>query len=486
MKKVSTAIRHKKNPVDQDEVFPLYLRVIHERITYWFSLGIKVSPNDLNKISRARRLGVDLQQVREKIKKELDRADEIIAIIDPFCIRIFRERFNGKKSNANQVKEKSIHQSPDVKTTNICRADFELIPEIPDPAGFTLLPCVRRLKSRKYPRIKSNFNFKALGPLAVCFGDYIRELEKDGRVGTAECYFTTLMSLLSFRGDLSLHDINKEFLVEYTAWMKSNKKTVTTIAIYLRSLRAIINVAIDEKKFNREDYPFGRGRSKFQIRRGRKNKRALSQDTIKLLYDYNCEGADRNVRLGRDMWFWLLFGNGENPTDATNLKFKDINGRYVYFTREKTKNATEDEPPKITVYLNDDMLQIMDRWANKDQEPENYVFPILKNGLSVHRRKAIVKAFTMLINKAMKFICDELGIEEKVTCMTARHSYSTTLKRKGVSTEFIREGLGHTTLTTTQNYLDSFEDETIMEVSAKLLEFKKLPTVSQVSEAKAI
>ena len=53
-----------------------------------------------------------------------------------------------------------------------------------------------------------------------------------------------------------------------------------------------------------------------------------------------------------------------------------------------------------------------------------------------------------------------LGIEKKITTYVARHSFSTQLKRSGASIEIIQEFLGHTTKTTTQNYLDSFDDET--------------------------
>lgn len=47
----------------------------------------------------------------------------------------------------------------------------------------------------------------------------------------------------------------------------------------------------------------------------------------------------------------------------------------------------------------------------------------------------------------------------RFTLYVARHTYTTTLKRKGASTGFIKESLGHQTILTTENYLDSFEDK---------------------------
>ncbi|MBN8853036.1 MAG: hypothetical protein BGO55_14115 [Sphingobacteriales bacterium 50-39] len=54
----------------------------------------------------------------------------------------------------------------------------------------------------------------------------------------------------------------------------------------------------------------------------------------------------------------------------------------------------------------------------------------------------------------------------------ARHTFSTVLKRSGVSIEFIQESLGHTNIRTTEKYLDSFEREVKKELVRRLTAFK--------------
>ncbi len=78
------------------------------------------------------------------------------------------------------------------------------------------------------------------------------------------------------------------------------------------------------------------------------------------------------------------------------------------------------------------------------------------------------------INDWMRKIKTKLGIEKKVTTYVARHTFSTVLKRSGVSTEFIQESLGHTDIRTTENYLDSFEKDVKREFAVKLTAFKKV------------
>ncbi len=64
------------------------------------------------------------------------------------------------------------------------------------------------------------------------------------------------------------------------------------------------------------------------------------------------------------------------------------------------------------------------------------------------------------VNKQLKVLGEMAGIEH-LTTYVARHSYATVLKRAGVSVELISETLGHSDLSTTQIYLDSFENSQI-------------------------
>jgi integrase/recombinase XerD len=72
----------------------------------------------------------------------------------------------------------------------------------------------------------------------------------------------------------------------------------------------------------------------------------------------------------------------------------------------------------------------------------------------------------------MARIAEALGIDRKVTTIVTRHTFSTLLKRSGASTEFIQEALGHMDKKTTENYLDSFENEVKKEYSEVLTSFK--------------
>jgi integrase/recombinase XerD len=115
----------------------------------------------------------------------------------------------------------------------------------------------------------------------------------------------------------------------------------------------------------------------------------------------------------------------------------------------------------------------IDRWANKDASPGNFIFPVLSHAITPMRQYELIELFIQSINDWMKKIRLKLGIEISVTTYVARHTFSTVMKRSGASTEFIQEALGHTNIKTTENYLDSFEKEVKKEFTNRLVSFKE-------------
>jgi integrase/recombinase XerD len=181
--------------------------------------------------------------------------------------------------------------------------------------------------------------------------------------------------------------------------------------------------------------------------------------------------------MGKDFWLFSYLGNGINPKDIASLKYKNIEGDYFIFERAKTEKSTRSDPKPITVYITEDMRIIMDRWANPEKRPNNYVFSILEQGLTALRQYELIELFIRSINDWLAKIRKKLKIEKRLTTYVARHTFSTVLKRSGVSTEFIQESLGHTNILTTEKYLDSFEKEVKREFVNNLTAFKKQSAV---------
>ena len=304
------------------------------------------------------------------------------------------------------------------------------------------------------------------------FEKYIANLVKEDRIGTSESYKNAYVSIKNYVNDkrrttLPFEHITAEFLNQYEKWMVSNGKSLTTVGIYTRSLRTILNLAIEDGKMKQEDYPFTK--RKYQIPASRNIKKAVDKSDIKKIVEY----APKNEfeAWGRDMWLFSYLCNGANIKDIVLLQEKNMNTKSIQFIRAKTERSTKQDLKPIVVLRTPKVNEIIEKWGTKNRKQNTFVFGLLNEGDTAVQQRNKIKDITKRINKYMKRIGTTLEIEVDIKTYSARHSFATILKRSGASTEFIGESLGHKNNKTTENYLDSFEDEMKLEFQNKLLDF---------------
>jgi integrase len=400
-----------------------------------------LSQEEYDKLS-GRRLNPDLQATKEKLDEILRTAKNAIKELHPFNFADFEAEY---LQNNPMFRERKYQSAglPGKQT------DFDF-------SSFY----------SKFPVLNADTSDREL--ISATFVSYVKRLLEQGRIGSAENYQDTYNSLIKFKGNVRFIDITVSYLYGYENWMISRGRSRTTVGIKLRALRAVYNEAIESGIINRRYYPFGRRR--YLVPTSRNVKKALDISAVaKIYYHQPPEEEDRQAK---DYWLFCYLANGMNPKDVAHLKFRNLQGEYLHFERAKTINTTRGNTKPITAYVTEDMRKIIERRANKDESPNNYIFPILKPGSSALDQHYVVKTFILCINRGMARIAKTLGIDRKVTTIVTRHTFSTLMKRSGASTEFIQEALGHMDKKTTENYLDSFENEVKKEYSDVLTSFK--------------
>lgn len=442
---VATAIVLDTRRIKASKKYPVKLRVNHQRITNYYPTIFDLREEDYGKLS-ATRVSQELQDVRDKLKEIERTALNVLEKLKPFSFQAFERNF---------VLGNPLLKQKRIKT---------LTADVPSEEVFDYLPY-----HKKFPILEE----KEAKPLSLTWSylQYIKKLLREGRIGSAVAYHCSYVSLKNFKGNVSIIDVTSAFLQGYEKFAIANGLSKTTIGIYLRPLRAVFNDVIDKGLLSKEtSYPFGR--RKYQIPTSKKVKKALDIEDVKRIFFYECSKENSSEQMARDFWLFSYFGNGMNPKDIAMLKWKNLSGDYLSFERAKTERSLRSDPKPITVYVNEDMKAIIERWGNKGRSQENYIFPILQQGLSDLRVYDRIQNFVGLINYWMKEILLNLGIDKKATTYVARHTFSTVLKRSGASTEFIQEALGHTDIKTTESYLDSFDKETKKELAGRLSAWK--------------
>lgn len=300
------------------------------------------------------------------------------------------------------------------------------------------------------------------------FDFYIDKLNKQKRIGTATSYETAKNSLKAFKKTLKFDELNADLLEEYERKMLSLDKSPSTVGIYLRSLRTIINLAVNDGIITKENYPFSR--NKYEIPAARNPKKALNLDEIAKIFNYETEPFSAKDK-ARDFWIFSYLCNGINIKDLCLLKWQNIDEKKITFIRAKTVRSKKSNQKVITPILTDPMREIIKKWGNKRQNNSDYIFPILEPNLTPQRERDLIQYFIKTTNKWMKRIAIDLGIQGNLTTYVARHSFSTILKRAGASHEFIGDSLGHEDPKTTERYLGSFEDNFKAEMAKLLTNF---------------
>ena len=269
---------------------------------------------------------------------------------------------------------------------------------------------------------------------------------------------------------LQFSHLTPDFLTTYEQWMqhygKASQKalgaatgaSLTTVGIYLRHVRAVVNDAIEAGLLSRDAYPFGRNR--YVIPAGANTKKALPKADIEKIKAYQTLPGTMEQR-SHDMWLFSYFCNGANLTDICRLTWNKIDTKEgkLTFIRQKTTRSKKQNQTPIVAHLRPETLAIIERWGTADKRPSGFIFPFLNADMTDHQKKQAVHQTIKMTNKWMGKIAEELGIDADVNTYSARHSYATTLLKSNAPLAFISKSLGHTNIKTTESYLGSFDDE---------------------------
>lgn len=284
---------------------------------------------------------------------------------------------------------------------------------------------------------------------------YIEDLNKEDRITTASSYECGLKAFKKFKANLSFNQVTPELLNRFEKWMLDNGKSISTVGIYTRCIRTIFNLVREQLKGVK--YPFSR--NGYCIPASRNIKKALKFEQIKQIFDYEVEEDGTFKAAALDFWIFSYLSNGMNVKDILSLKWRDLDSNQITYVRQKTIRSKKMNQKPIQVFLSDHLKAIIARRSNTDRTPESYLFPFLNDRMTGEEKLRKIKKATREVNKWMNIIGEELEIELNLTTYVARHSFSTVLKRSGAPMEFINESLGHSSMRTTERYLDSFEDE---------------------------
>lgn len=282
----------------------------------------------------------------------------------------------------------------------------------------------------------------------------MKELKDNEQASTYLSYQSALKSLENFGGTcIPLENITTDWLKRCERFWLSEGKSYSSISIYFRALKCILNRAVRDDILKESSFPFGK--NKYEIPEGCGRKLALNLSEIKKVMFYQ-DGSD-DIEEFRDLWVFSYLCNGINFMDLLFLKYSNIVDGEICFVRSKT-SRTAKHSKEIRAVITPEMGNIIQRWGNAKLTSETYIFKYAKGTENAFERIRLVRRIVTKCNRRLKKIAQGTGLAQ-LTTYTARHSFATVLKRAGAKTSYISESLGHSNLAVTENYLAYFEKE---------------------------
>lgn len=223
--------------------------------------------------------------------------------------------------------------------------------------------------------------------------------------------------------------IDEKVIADWTAQMAEDGLSDSTISIYLRAMRAVLNSLKDSNVIPE--------RPKFVIKAGTRRKEDfITVPEIIKIRDY--DGPDKTAA---DWWIILYLCNGSNLKDLAKMTWNDDYFSFHELSFFRGKIADKVKVP-VRIPIVPELQRLLDEYGSVPQKDAR-VFPQILLGAETDlQEENRVHDFNRFIRLGMKAVCGDLKIRP-ITASTARNSYITTLTFHGISDAFIDSMVGH-------------------------------------------
>lgn len=398
------------------EIFPIAVTVNYNRNTYYYRTGLKVTPEEWEKIcDKKKSKSVEYKTQQEQIK-------------------IFE-------------KVKSVVK--DLTTRNLFNFD----------------------------NLKMNLTGK--GPFTL-LGMWDNVIESQREVNTARAYDAAKKCFISCLGEKKdWRDVGTGMVRLWTQAMEGNGMSTASIGMHLRAFRVVLNRARQEGFLKESQYPFGadnKGKVRIPKCGTPRANQFIDIETINKIRTYNAPNLEQEF--ARDMWLFSYLAGGMNVRDMATLEWNrayfQSGCKELSFIRCKTKNTTDAETI-IYIAINSEMRRILELWGSEPVQG-NRVFPsILQNETNEERIARRTQQTNQNIRKNMHRICKALELPQEVGPTWARHSFKTNSARQRIPREYTEQLMGHIT-GVESNYLGQYTIEQRIEFANALLGEQKQTT----------
>lgn len=264
--------------------------------------------------------------------------------------------------------------------------------------------------------------------LHSAFNLKMKELKDNEQASTYLNYQSALKSLENFGGTyIPLERVTVDWLKRCERYWLLEGKSYSSISIYFRALKCILNRTVRDGLLKESSFPFGKDR--YEIPEGCGRKLALTLPEIKKIMSYQ-DGA-KDIEEFRDLWVFSYLCNGINFMDLLFLRYSNIVDGEICFVRSKT-SRTAKHTKEIHATITPEMWNIIHKWGNPQLSPQTYIFKYAKGNENAFERIRLVRRIVTKCNRRLRKIAENIGIAQLTTYVARHIELSLSLKLNGL------------------------------------------------------
>lgn len=296
---------------------------------------------------------------------------------------------------------------------------------------------------------------------------FVREvasaLENEGHYGTAHIYRSTANSFEKYvvetqtypeKRGVTLHSVSPGLLKGYEKWLRRCGRSWDTVGTYMHTLQASYNRGVEA------------GIAPYVPRlfkgvftgRASERKRALEVGDVRTLLADNSGELPSDVERARAFLELMLRFQGLPFVDLAHLQKSDYKNGRLTLRRQKTGH-------ELSIAVDAHAAKLLERYAAPPSSP--YLLDILPGNLCEKALYVAYQSRLRAFNALLKRLAAIRKVGENVTSYSMRYTWATQSKYCGIPLSVISEGLGHSSVRTTEIYLKRY-DNSLLDRANKL------------------
>ena len=259
--------------------------------------------------------------------------------------------------------------------------------------------------------------------------------------------------------DMPIKAFNVEFAKDFKTYLGHRVKSSNSVAIYLRSLQAILNDA-------EKTYEELKGHKPLDgIKKSSKSNVPIVLSNEEVQQIRNASYDEGSSKFHVRNYFLFMFNNmGMNFYDIALARVRQFDGERFSYTRKKT----EKEGDHFSIKQSQENIDIINYYA-EGKNKEEYIFPIIPEDAVGEKIFRIKRDKLKWFNNNIKKIATDLNIDKNLSSYTPRDTWTNIGLTMGIDIRKISSGLGHSSVEITEKHYSQMIQEKILdEINAQI------------------